>query len=480
MKVVFTTLFKRGLGGGEGRVAHELARQFAKDHDVLLICPAEKTGVYAEDNLQVFGIQSAGDGDFAMPALTSKTVNALMDFLDAFEPDIVHAHEPALLGLITQVWARMRLVPFVHTSHVLPDNVLEFGTADALDMKLLRSSFGEAVTQQLLDDFYENCDAIVALNQPAVESIRSFGYDGKIFVIPNGRDLSPYRACECADPTSKEKMLTFTGYLTKRKNQAYLLEVMTHLPKNYHLQLIGKSLKPDYGKQLQDTCTEKGLEAQVTFRGQIPYQAIPDQLAATHFFVSASKMEVQSLSVIEALASGTPVVGLANETVDELVDDSVGCRLSKETEPQEFAACIEKLSLLPAQAYDELCTNARARVEHLNWSNVIEQTTAAYRTLVDEKRPLREQALERERRRLKELIAVFPSGDIRRTLLAQVKDGEERTKGPLRRFTPAMKIRALRRVPGSTWFLSGLTILVSVIGYLVMKYFKPIKRLKQR
>ncbi len=480
MKVVFTTLFKHGLGGGEGRVAHELARQFAKNHDVLLICPAEKTGVYAEDNLQVFDIRSAGDGDFAMPALTGKTVNTLMNFLDAFEPDIVHAHEPALLGLITQVWARMRLVPFVHTSHFLPDSVLEFGTADALDMKLLRSSFGEAMTQQLLEDFYENCDAIVALNQPAMNSIRSFGYDGRIFVIPNGRDLSPYHACKYADPTSEEKMLTFTGYLTKRKNQAYLLEAMTYLPETYHLRLIGKPLKPDYGKHLQYICTEKGLDERVRFTGQVSYEAVPDYLEATHLFVSASKMEVQSLSVIEALASGTPVVGLANETVDELVDDSVGYRLSKETAPQAFAACIKKLSSLPAPAYEDLCTNAQARVEHLNWSNIIEQTIAAYQTLINEKRPLREQELERERRRLKELISFFPAGDIKRTLLMQVKDKEEQAKGPLSKFTPAMKIRALRRVPGSTWFLSGLTILVSVVGYLVMKYFKPIERLKRR
>jgi hypothetical protein len=34
--------------------------------------------------------------------------------------------------------------------------------------------------------------------------------------------------------------------------------------------------------------------------------------------ISASAMEIQSLAVIEALASGTPVVGLSNEAVAEL------------------------------------------------------------------------------------------------------------------------------------------------------------------
>ena len=480
MKIVFTTLFKEGLGGGEGRVAHELARHFAQEHDVMLVSPAEKTGVYVRDEMQIFGIQSAGEGEFAMPALTGKTVNTLMDFLDAFEPEIVHAHEPALLGLIAQVWARMRLVPFVHTSHILPDNVLDFGTADALDIKLLRSSFGETVTQQLLDDFYKNCDAVIALNQPAVASIRAFGYEGRIFVIPNGRDLSLYQACAYADSASREKTLTFTGYLSERKNQPYLLEVMQHLPETYHVQLIGKPLKPGYQEKLQRLCRERGVEEQVTFTGQVPYKAIPDHLERSHFFVSASKMEVQSLSVIEALASGTPIVGLANETIDELVDDSVGCRLPKETSPQAFADCIRRLSSLPPDDYEQLCANAQAHVSHLSWSNVIEQTVEAYQTLIKEKRPHRERELDRERRRLRELVSFLPDGEIKRTLLAQIKEREQGTDGPLSKFTPAMKIRALRRVPGSTWFLSGLTILVSVIGYLVMKYFKPLERLKQR
>ncbi|MGC9397733.1 MAG: glycosyltransferase family 4 protein [Anaerolineae bacterium] len=474
MKVAFTTLFKEGLGGGEGRVAHELAHQFARQHDVLLICPAEKTGLYAQDGLQIFGVQSAGEGEFLMPALTGKTVSTLIDTLDAFEPVIVHAHEPALLGLIAQVWARMRLVPFVHTSHVLPHKILNFGTADALDLKLLRSSFGETVTQQILSNFYENCDAVIALNKYAVDAIRAFGYTGRVFVIPNGRDLTPYHACTYADPATSPKTLTFTGYLSERKNQIYLLEVMQHLPADYHLQLIGKALKPGYDECLKRFCAEHGLASRVTFTGQVPYHTIRRYLEKTHFFVSASKMEVQSLSVIEALASGTPVIGLSNETIDELVDDKVGCCLPQDAPPEAFAACIERLATLAPDAYRRLCSEAQARVANLDWTNVVPQTVQAYHTLIREKRPFLEEELKKERRHLRELVSFLPAGEIRETLLDKVGAWKQPARGPLRRFTPAMKIRALRRVPGSTWILSGLTILVSVIGYLIMKYFKPL------
>ncbi len=66
-------------------------------------------------------------------------------------------------------------------------------------------------------------------------------------------------------------------------------------------------------------------------------------LAQTHAFVSASKMEVQSLAIIEALASGSPVIGLGNETVDELVDETNGVRLPNDTSAEEFAAAIRSV-----------------------------------------------------------------------------------------------------------------------------------------
>jgi hypothetical protein len=89
-------------------------------------------------------------------------------------------------------------------------------------------------------------------------------------------------------------------------------------------------------------------------------------------------MEVQSLVVIEALASGTPIVGLSNETVDELVDDNVGIRLPAEASPQEFAAAVQHICELPTGDYQKLCAGARQRVINLDWSNVMEKTITAY------------------------------------------------------------------------------------------------------
>jgi glycosyltransferase involved in cell wall biosynthesis len=391
----------------------------------------------------------------------------MFDFLDAFSPDVVHAHEPTLIGLIGQIWAKMHLIPFVHTSHVLPAKVLEFGAADALDVKLLQGSLGESVTRRALTDFYGNCDAIIALNLPALTAFRQFGYQGKVFVIPNGRDLARYANCVPADTGVAEKTLSFIGYISERKNQTYLIDAHQHLPERYKLLLIGRALNPDYGRHLRQYCEARGLKS-VVFVGQVPHEQIPSHLERTHVFVSASKMEVQSLVVIEALASGTPVVGLSNETTIELVDDKVGCRLPQDATPEEFAACVERICTLPQTQYEELCWNARDRVSHLDWSNVIDQTVAAYRELLEDQQSITRQ----EGAVLADLVSFLPSGEVRDILTDQITSARGEP-GPIARFLMGLSLgqrwRALKRVPGSTWLLAGATIVASLIGYLFMK-----------
>ena len=467
MKIIFTSIFRPGFGGGSGRVAHELAEQFAREHDVVMICPAPKTGYErSEDGLSFFGIRSAGDDEFHMPDLSAKSVGEIFDFLDEFRPDIVHAHDPTLTGLIVQVWARMNLVPFVHTTHVLPSKALEFGTTEALDVWFMKTLSGSFMIRAI-NNFFMNCDALIALNQPALESIREFGFQGPIFIIPNGRDLKHYNRCQNADINADQKILVFIGFLMDRKNQAYLLKTVKELPENYTLQLIGKSHTSKYLHQLEEYCLAHDLK-NVKFVGQIDHDQIPVYLEKAHILPSASKLEVQSLVVIEALASETPVVGLASETIDELINDEVGARLAKDIDPVDFAKQIERICNLPPEEYQEICQAARQRVAHLDWSNVVISTADAYREILKTKPSITED----ESDMLISLVNFFTTGDVRDYLLDAIEDARK-IQGAENALLPRVKVpRSIRswiRVHSSTWYFSAVTILISVVGYLTMK-----------
>jgi glycosyltransferase involved in cell wall biosynthesis len=317
-----------------------------------------------------------------------------------------------------------------------------------------------------LNNFYLNCDALIALNQSALESIREFGFQGSVFVVPNGRDLKYYSCCKNADNTIDQKILVFIGFLNKRKNQAYLLKTLKELPANYILRLIGKPLTPEYLDELKEYCREHSLK-NVEFVGQIEHDQIPDFLEEAHVFPSASKMEVQSLVVIEALASGTPVVGLSNETIDELINDEVGACLAKDKEPVDFAKQIERICNLPVDEYQAMCQTARKRVAHLDWSNVVYSTSEAYQEILKIK-PTRS---DDESDMLTSLVSFLTMGDVRDFLLDAIEE-TRLSPGAESSLLPRVKVpSAIKwiRVPSSTWLISGITILVSVFGYLFMK-----------
>lgn len=470
MKIVFTSIFRAGSGGGAGRVAHELAHQFSQEHEVLIICPAGRTGYFKDENgMAVYGIRSAGDTNFQMPELSAPTVRDLFYFLDDFRPDIVHAHDPALIGLVCQVWARMNSVPFVHTSHVLPSRAVEFGTTDTINVlaPIANSPISDFAFQSVLSNFFLNCDALIALNQSAHDSIREFGYTGPVFIVPNGRSLANFNCKQIADINSERKTLLFIGFLNERKNQHYLLKVLKHLPENYRLQLIGKPLNPDYLEKLKKYIKKYKLP-NVEFIGQVGHDQIPDFLEAAHVLTSASTMEVQSLVVIEALASGTPVVGLSNETIDELIDDDVGAWLSRNQKPSDYAEQITRICSLPEEKYREICQNARDRVAHLDWSNVVETTTLAYREILTIKLFMSED----ESDMLNALVSFFTLGEVREYLLSVIAEARKRSSdqgGHSRRIKVPRWLKSWIRVPSSTWIISGITILISVIGFIFMR-----------
>jgi glycosyltransferase involved in cell wall biosynthesis len=376
------------------------------------------------------------------------------------------------LALVGQIWAKSHGVPFVYTAHVLASRFMDFGVMDVFQG--LGSSLTESVAYPFLSSFYAGCDAIVALNEPAEKDLRAFGYRGRILTIPNGRDLARYRTCRPADSLSRPKLLSFIGFISERKNQLYLLEALQYLSPEYQLQVVGPLLDAAYGHQLARFAREHEL-TNVVFTGPLVHEAIPDLLGRTHVFVSASTMEVQSLSVIEALASGTPVVGLSNETIDELVDDRVGKRLGRDASPQTFAEAVDRICRLPPDEYNHLCERARERVGRFGWPNVVAMTESAYRSLIGEARPVSGW----DRPRIMDVVARIPSEEVRQAIAERVI-ALDRAVQRIHSDSTWTLIRNAKRVSRPTRLFVLLTLVFSALAYLVVQSGRFVRREARR
>src|SRR3989337_3250375 len=98
-------------------------------------------------------------------------------------------------------------------------------------------------------------------------------------------------------------------------------------------------------ENLQHLASQSGVEKQVVFCGMVPYRDLPCYLAAGDAFVTASVTEVHPLSVIEALASGLPVMGIRSPGMEDTIEDGVNGFLS----PEDMAGFTAKLARIVAE-----------------------------------------------------------------------------------------------------------------------------------
>ncbi|MBD3329100.1 glycosyltransferase [Candidatus Dojkabacteria bacterium] len=434
--------------GGEAQVARDMAKQFSEYGESALFYPGDSFEKKQINNHFFHYSYKTGETNlnFNPSYFTPQMLSRLFNMFEDFNPDIIHFHDPTPTMLIAQFWCIKNDVPKVMTLHSLPSQIDQFTDYQSSQNPLM--SLAMIPTRQYLGIVLKENDLIFALNDVAKYEIKKIGYEGKIKTIPNGRDLNKFDK----SPTKLEKVinLTFIGWISKRKNQEYLLEVLKYLPKNYNLNLYGKYLSKGY-KEIFEKLLKKADLENVHLHGYIDHDKIPDILAETHLFVSASLKEVQSLVIIEALASRTPVIGLSNETTSELINDLNGKVLDKDATPKEFASEIKHFMEQSPESYFKKCENARKSVQNHSWENVMEKTISAYHTAIRQNHE-QQQASESYTSNINELLKIVPSEKLRKNISDNLNKNPKSQKPVQRR---AFWLAALGVIASSVIWLAS-------------------------
>jgi glycosyltransferase involved in cell wall biosynthesis len=166
--------------------------------------------------------------------------------------------------------------------------------------------------------------AIICISQAVRDSLIHTGgvpeaeIAGRLWIIPDGRDLAPFRAGNGSlvraelGLSSSTPLIGMAARITPMKNQDTFLRIAAlvkeRLPAARFL-LVGAAFSEkdeEYLQQLRELTSRLGLENDVTFAGY--RHDMPDVLAAMDCFLHPSHRGAFVSVLIEAMASGVPIV----------------------------------------------------------------------------------------------------------------------------------------------------------------------------
>ncbi|MGH6955115.1 MAG: glycosyltransferase [Caulobacteraceae bacterium] len=364
-RLVDTTMLYAPQSGGVKRYLTAKRVWFAKARPHVrhtLVVPGPRDAYDGAGRLSIYAAPLPFGSGYRWPVVKTAWMKRLM----RQRPTLIEAGDPYTPGLAALKAGEALGVPVVGFCHT------DLGALAALHI----GDWAEKPVRRHWGDIYRRFDRTVAPSRFIAERLADAGVDSPL-ALPLGVDVETFRP-EGADPAAlrrrlglspRHRLLVFAGRPAREKRVDVLVEAVERLGDPFVLLLVGAR-------------ASQGPSGRVI---ELPYEPDPARLAATlascDAFVHANDSEPFGLIVLEAMASGLPVVGVAAGGVSESVDESVGA-LARRSTGREFAEAVEALF---ARDLGRLGKAARARVcERHGWDAVFQRLSRLYAEIADE------------------------------------------------------------------------------------------------
>ena len=368
---IFSDYYPPHAGGGVEKVVSHLARGLASRHEdvrVFTLATISAPPFEVEEAVRVFragalqltkavGVQSAVSPGLFLTALGQ---------LRREPADIIHVHSRFFFSsLVGASLSRMLRLPLVTTLHV--GSLEHLPRRHRLPAIAYEQTLGRAIVSA--------SSRVVAVSGHVAEHARRLGAKpGGVSVIENAVDTDEFHPAS-RRPRRRVRAV-FVGRLIENKGPQFLIAaapaVLAGNP-NVEFVFVGDGpLRP----RLEEQAKRLGVEARMRFLGL--RSDVAEVLRDSDVFVRPSLTEGMSLTVLEAMACGLPVIVTPVGGTPEVVADAVnGCLVPA----GNVSALSEALLRLcgDARLRRKLGRSGRALVERqYGWSRVIEANLRVY------------------------------------------------------------------------------------------------------
>ncbi|QYX33744.1 glycosyltransferase family 4 protein [Sphaerospermopsis torques-reginae] len=345
-------------GDGQGRVNYEVAKEAINRGYHLTLLASEISPELAE-NSRVNWIKIPVNGypsEFIRNFIFAQKSGAWLR---------KHRHEVDLIkvnGAITKSASDVNAVHFVHSSWWRsPVHI----SRHRQDLYGLYQWFYTAINAYAEKQAFRESKVVIAVSGKVADELVNIGVPReKIRVIVNGVDLQEFapgisHRQKLGLPENVNLALFAGDIRTTRKNLDSILQALVKVP-NLHLAVVGKT----EGSPFPELANSLGISERVHFLGY--RRDVAEIMRAVDFFVFPSRYEACSLVLLEAMASGLPVITATATGGAELVTPEAGIILPDTDDINALSAAL--LLLTDNILRQQMGKAARNIAEQHSWS----------------------------------------------------------------------------------------------------------------
>ena len=386
MKILFLYDFPLW-GSGSGTCLRNTIQELVKlNHKIGILCPEERR--FLADDIKQYTVSPPQSPIFIghpelkgakryselsereITEIYKSYLDACLEAVTNFEPDIIHIHHLSLISWIGRYISAIYGIKYIITSH---------GSC-------LYNLYGDKRYIPLCEDAVRNAKAITVVSgDTRIKFSKLFGkiFEKKnIFVIPGGVDVSLFPSQVDTSSLDKKykienkKMILFAGRLISHKGTKYLVKAAKDIAGE--IFIAGEGPEKQY---LLNLIATKGLKNVHLLGHQTEEKMLKFYYRADIFVAPSVWDEPLGLTILEAMASRTPVIATRKGGIPLLVKNGYNGIFVEARNPKKIAKACNKL-LENDELRKKMGENARKTIEEkFTWKKIALKFHRLYRKI---------------------------------------------------------------------------------------------------
>ena len=230
-----------------------------------------------------------------------------------FNPDVIHIHTEFGIGLFGILVSKMLKRPVIYTLHTIYDDYMYY----VMPKPLIKT--GKRIFYKYIRSLYKRATIITGPSPKSREYLINAGLRRNIEIIPNPVDVERFSIQNVSndDVASIRKIYNiaddaFVGCIVSRIGKEKSIDLLldyiekySKVNKNFRFLIVGDGPAK---KDLEEQAKDLKISDIVIFTGKIPNNKLLPYYATCDVFLTASLTDTNSISMLEAMSMGLPVI----------------------------------------------------------------------------------------------------------------------------------------------------------------------------